>query len=338
MSRSRSRLAAGLAVVGFAVWGGSGSFALAEVPPALVAVELRHCERSLEVEVRRIAGVELRTTIVENTQATDAVDRVVATCRELVVDLLLVDAAGRIRLERTVALSDAAPSARARLVALAVAELVVARRQELETESAPKAPEPPEQARQPQEPPLRPSPPEKVRPALGQARAMAEAIGVVRAFPGSDIWLVGPGARGVFTLAQPFVLTLDLTAEWGKPSRQSGQVAVQAIGGALGVGWAIERNWLLLTPWVGARSGVVRLTGEPHLGTTLVGGRQSGPWLGPEMGLAAIFFPRAAVHATVALSAGAMLLGVRGTVAGDDDVAAQGPWAALVVGLGLAKP
>lgn len=48
--------------------------------------------------------------------------------------------------------------------------------------------------------------------------------------------------------------------------------------------------------------------------------------------------PHATVHATFALSAGALLLGVRGEVVGDADVNALGPWAGIVIGVGLAKP
>jgi hypothetical protein len=54
--------------------------------------------------------------------------------------------------------------------------------------------------------------------------------------------------------------------------------------------------------------------------------------------MAASLFPRAAVHVTLALSAGALLRGVQGKVADDRDVDVRGLWAGLMVGVGLTKP
>jgi hypothetical protein len=312
----------------FVVSATTGRSVLAEALHQPVVVELKECEQVLAAEVRRIVGVELRATVIDAADAGDSVTRVGATCRGAEVDLSLADAATAKRLERTVALAQAAPTARARLVALAVAELVVASWQELE-----KAPEPTKQPPQPPPPPLAPQ-----VAHVEQVRAMADAVGVVRAFPGSGLWLLGAGVRGFYTLSRPFTLTLELTAEWGKTSRTTGQVAARAIGGALGLGWGIERNWVFIMPWAGARAGVASLTGEPGTGTTTLGETQSGPWLGPEMGVSATLFPRAVVHATVALSTGVMLLGVRGEVASDSSVDALGPWVALVAAVGLTKP
>ena len=129
-----------------------------------------------------------------------------------------------------------------------------------------------------------------------------------------------------------------MSAEWGKASRTAGQVAARAIGGAVGWGLGFEGERLFVMPWVGARAGVASLTGEPGPGSEASGRTLSGPWLGPEVGVAATLFPHALVHATVALSAGVMPLGVRGKVAGDSNVNLLGPWAALAVDLGLTKP
>jgi hypothetical protein len=332
MTTLRLWSAASLAVAGFAATTALEPRALAEARHPPVVVELRQCEQPLEAEVRRIVGVELRAAAIDAADARDAVTRVVATCHGSEVDLSLDDAITAKRLERTVALAEAAPTARPRLVALAVAELVVASWQEIQRGS-----EVTGKAVPPGEPPPKAHVTEGAR--AGQASAMAEVIGVVRAFPGSGLWLLGAGARGFLTLSRPFTLTLDLTVEWGRTSRTTGQVAAQAIGGALGVGWAAERESVFIMPWVGVRAGVARLTGEPSPDSTATAGeKQSGPCLGPELGVAATFFPHATVHATVALSAGAMLLGVRGEVVGDTNVNALGPWAGMVIGVGLTKP
>jgi len=334
MTALRFSPAVSLAVVGLAISTTGARSALAEARHPAVVVELKGCEQPLEAEVRRIVGVELRATVVEAADPGEAVTRVIATCQDAEVALSLADAASAKRLERSVTLAEAAPSARARLVALAVAELVVASGQEIDNRP---------QAKEPALPPARPASQPVTRAAQGANVApvsvMAEAIGVVRAFPGSDLWLWGGGARGLITLARSFTLILEASAEWGKTSRSAGQVAARAFGGALGLGWGVQRRLAFIMPWVGARAGVARLAGEPNPGATGTEGEvQSGPWLGPEAGVAVALFPHAPVHATLALSAGVLLLGIRGQVTGDSNVNILGPWAALVVGVGLARP
>lgn len=152
MTTLRLWSAASLAVAGFAVATALELSALADARHPPVVVELRQCEQPLEAEVRRIVGVELRAAVIDAADARDAVTRVVATCRGSAVDLSLDDASTAKRLERTVALAEAAPTARPRLVALAVAELVAASWQEIQrgSESTGKAVppgEPPPKAR-----------------------------------------------------------------------------------------------------------------------------------------------------------------------------------------------
>jgi hypothetical protein len=292
-----------------------------------VVVALHECEPALEAEVRRIVEVELRATAIPATDAGDVVTRVDATCRGAEVELGLTDARTAKHLDRTVALAEAAPAARARLVALAVAELVVTSWQEIQ--SAPES----------SKPSVPTSTPPATDPATASAStertlAMAEAIGVARTFPGSGLWLLGAGARGWLTLSRAFTLALELSAEWGNTSRTNGQVATRTLGGALGLGWGMERTWVLVMPWVGARAALVRLKGEPSRSSSASGETLSGPCLGPEAGIAAALFPRAVIHLTVALSAGVMVLGVRGDVAGDSNVSTSGPWVAIMIGVG----
>jgi hypothetical protein len=331
MTAPRSCLATSLFAAVFA-----GSFvaeagARIEAPHGPVVITVEQCEQPLEAEVRRIVGVELRATVIEASGAGDDVTLVIATCRGMDVDLALVDGATAKQLQRTVALSEAAPTARARLVALAVAELVVAGRQEIEVPSASKAAVSSSTAPPPAAVPSH-------RTSAAPIAAMVDAMGVVRAIPGSGVWLLGAGARGLLAIAHPLYLALELDGEWGSTSRTPGQVAGRMLGGAVAAGWGMERRWAFLMPWLGVRGGVASLKGEPSPGSSISSGTQSGAFLGPEVGLAASLWPRAPVHVTVALSAGALLLGVRGKVVQDRDVSLQGAWIALAVGAGLSKP
>lgn len=327
MTRLRLWPVVSLAAVAWAASLAGERSALAEAGPSRVVLLLEQCDETLAAEARRIVGVELRATIIAASDVDDSVTRVTVTCRGPDIDLSLEAAAHR--LYRTLALSEAAPTAWARLVALAVAELVVASWQGSPAVIKPE--EPSVTVRQPPAPVLEIASPVRVS-------AMADAIGVVRVLPGSGLWLLGAGARGVLTTWGPFTLLLDLTGEWGRASRTTGQVAARTIGGGLGLGWGVQRKHLFILPWVGARAGVARLMGEPSPRSTItLGETQSGPWLSPEIGASLTLFPHAPVHVTVALSGGVMLLGVRGEVTGDRSVNTLGPWAAMVVGLGLSK-
>jgi hypothetical protein len=294
-------------------------------PPVVVA--LQECEPALEAEVRRIVEVELKATVIPTAKAGNVVTRVKATCRGSEVELGLTDARTEKHLDRTVALAEAAATARARLLALAVAELVVTSWQEIQS-----APQPvPSSLPKSQSPATDPAP----APASEERTvAMAEVLGVARTFPESRLWLLGAGARGLLTLSRPFTLAIELDAEWGKASRTGGQVAARALGGALSLGWGVEKTWVLVMPWVGARAGLVRLKGEPSSSSTTSGQTLSGPCLGPEAGIAASLFPRAVIHPTLAFSAGIMVLGVRGDVAGDSHVKTSGAWIAITIGVG----
>ncbi len=101
--------------------------------------------------------------------------------------------------------------------------------------------------------------------------------------------------------------------------------------GSAAVGWTFDRILL----WVGAVAGFARVGGQPH--PNAIGRVESGPWIGPEVGLDVALWPRAPVHATVGAAAGAALLGVKGNVDGDADVAVLGAWAALRLGFGISN-
>lgn len=315
----------------WAAWATTLSVAHAEVVSNHLALQLNACEQPFEAEVRRIASVELRsTTLVEPGDDRVGVIQVMATCNGSQIELSLSEVGTTRRLERTLALSDATPNAQPRLLALAIAELVAANQENFARRSAPV-----ERVAVgvPVIPTSQPS-----EPAAPLPRAALDAIGVLRLLPRSGFSLLGVGARGVLSLARPLKLWLESTVEWGKPSRLTGHVNVESLGGAFGLGWSYEMTEASLMPWLGARVGVARLSGEPRPSSAALGRTQSGPWLGPELGLTATLFPRAPAHATLALSTGVALLGVEGNVSRDRDVSVLGPWAACAIGIGIGKP
>lgn len=323
--------AAGLAVIGIVSTATAEANVQAQLSRGPVLIDFANCEQSLEAEVRRIVGVELRASAVETVSPGQSATRLVAICRGSEVDLVLEDSGTSNQLVRTLPLAEAVPTGRARLLALAVAELVVASWQERQSDPVPMAPSPS---------PDVPSAP--VADAVANARLArtsvgVEAMGVVRVFPGASLWLLGAGARGVVALSRPLVLTIDGSAEWGQAARGTGQVRARVMAGALGLAWGIDRAWAFIMPWMAARAGVARLAGEPNVGSSTAGETQSGMWLGPEIGACITFLPRAPMTLTLALSVGVTMRGVRGDVVGESSVSMRGPWAALVAGVGFAK-
>jgi hypothetical protein len=116
---------------------GSGAYAQPSRSPHVV-LNLNGCDPALANEVRRIASVELRAVVVEPTEAEGAVTHAVVACRGGEAELQVSDAATSKQLQRIVSLSDATSPARARLLALAIAELVAASWEELESNPQPK--------------------------------------------------------------------------------------------------------------------------------------------------------------------------------------------------------
>ena len=103
-----------------------------------VSIDIAGCDPDLARESRRIAAIELRATLVDT--APDAtVTQVRATCRATFAELEVVDPTTGKSLGRTVTLAEAPPNGRARLLALAVAELVAASWSELQSNPKPRA-------------------------------------------------------------------------------------------------------------------------------------------------------------------------------------------------------
>jgi hypothetical protein len=84
----------------------------------------------------------------------------------------------------------------------------------------------------------------------------------------------------------------------------------------------------------GLRGGYVWMNGIAD-GTTAMGSRQQGVWLGPEVALQVGLWPRARVHPILGLAVGWHLAGVRGTVTGGRDVEAVGPWGGVNVAVAI---
>ena len=290
-----------------------------------VSIDIVGCDATLAREAQRIAAIELRATLVD-TGPDATVTKVTAACRGTLAALAVVDPTTGKSVERTVALTEAAPNGRARLLALAVAELVAASWSELQTNPQPRAPA---------ATPLAPyAARESARAAMADRSLEVAAAFDVHRLSGGD-FLFGGGVRAAIWISPLLLARFDALADYGELERGAGSVAVimPSVSVALG-----------LSPWggrflrpalsLGLRVGYARMNGIAD-GQTAIGARQQGAWLGPELALQVSAWPRARVHPIVGLAAGVHLLGVRGTVDGGRDVEAVGFWGGVSAALAV---
>jgi hypothetical protein len=284
-----------------------------------VSIDIVGCDGALAGEARRIAAIELRATLVD--PAPDGtVTQVKANCGDGVAKLEVADPTTGKSLERTVALTETAPNGRARLLALAVAELVVASWSELESNPRPRAP------------PATPLAPYAAREAA-RAAVADRSLELAGAFDlhvlRSGDLLFGGGARAAFWISPSFFVRFDVLADYAELARAAGRVSVimPSVSAAVGVSRWIGSSF---RPDVslGLRGGYVRMNGIAD-GTAAAASHQQGAWLGPELALQLSAWARARVHPVLGLAVGTHLLGVRGTVDGGRDVEAVGLWGAV---------
>ena len=286
-----------------------------------VSIVVVSCNDALAREAQRIAAVELRAALVAG-MPDAATTQVTATCSAESAALRVVDPTTGKSLERSVGLSQAAPTARARLLALAIAELVAASWSELESNPEPKAP--------PTAPLAPPAAREAARGAIAPRRVELAAVADAHLLASRDL-LLGGGARTEAWISQAFFLRFDALAHYAELSRAAGTIAVTmpSLSSALGV--CLQASPLRPSVSLGARVGYAWMNGVPSDGTT-TGTRQQGAWVGPELAFELSGWPRARVHPVLSLSVGAHLLGVRGTVSGGRDVMATALWSGLSLG------
>jgi len=289
-----------------------------------VSIAIVGCEEPLAQEARRITAIELHATLV-NAAPDAATTQISAACTAQSAQLRVIDPTTGKAVERTVALGQAAPSARARLLALAMAELVAASWSELEDNPEPKAA------------PVAPLAPLSAREAARRVVAPRpielQAVADAQLLASRDV-VLGGGARGELWVSERLFLRFDALFLYGEPSRATGSVALTmpsasgALGASLGSGWLQPRVSL------GVRAGYAWMNGIAASAAT-TGDHQRGFWGGPELGFELAAWSHARVHPVLGLSLGAHLFGVRGSVDEGRDIKATGLWSGLSLGAAL---
>ena len=317
------------AIAALSVVGMLATRASAEEKPA-VTLTIDACVDVDAADVRKIVELELHTTI-----AATGPTRISARCRENLIDLTVEDSITGKSLMRTVDVAAQAPKARARLLALAITELVSASWTELETNPTPAVP--------PAGPPPAPSAKAAARDVV-HARvpllhpAPARPLRVValverRAFLATTAWVTGVGVR----VAQDGALlgwSAEMVASQGVSATSLGEVAMDVVGVALAA--TVGATWSVVSArgTAGVRFGAARLSGVPR-GDDVEGRSVRGPWGGPFFGGSVSIVPFKPLVIEASIESGYVVAPVHARVDGARQVSVAGVWLAGALAVGV---
>lgn len=308
--------------------------ALVASRPALaqptLALTVDECVAVEPSDVRKLVEIELHTHVLD-----DGLTKVAVRCRDNVVELTVVDPVTGKSLVRSIDVMAAAPKARARLLALAIAELVSASWTELETNPTPAVPP----AGPPPEPAAKAAAREVVHarvPALASEPSHPLRVAALidrRAFLARTAWVTGFGVR----VAQDRELlgwTADMTASQGTRDSSLGEVALDVVGVALGV--TIGHRWSIASARgaAGLRFGAARLSGVPR-GEDVEGRSVRGPWGGPFLSGSVSIVPIKPLLIEASIESGYVIAPVHARVDGERQASVGGVWLGGALSLGV---
>jgi hypothetical protein len=288
----------------------------AREPPVWLEID---CADVNAAEVRRIAAIELHA---ELAASPEGVTRVRMACADGKLELHVDDPVTGKTVERAIALDQVAPAARDRLIALAIAELVGASWGELALHPQPVVE--PMGARAP--PAVRAAVLETVRHPL-----RIEAVGQVRALPNGPDLMLGGGVR-IGERRGNWAWSIDVIADHGETATPLGDVTVDAISAGASLLWT--RHAFALG--AGLRGGPGWLAGTPSM-RSVAGGTVAGAWGGPFASAGAQLEIRRVLAVELTGEGGWSLMSITGRVAGASDVALDGPWLGVQLGVGLLR-
>ena len=307
-----------------------------------VSLDVERCPSLARDHMFQLVALELDAHVVTPDRAGEQTTRVEVACAGAEVQLKVSDRLTGKLLTRTMTLGDRDAQVGARLIAIAVAELVLTSWMELTLPGASAAP-PADGA--PAAPELRRAAQERAqrhfpRPAgTGYVLAVGQALGP---FDGVGVaW--GGGLRFGWTAGGAPVdddvsiwrpgVDLELTAARNEASRGLGTVDVSMWSAALRVSLRRARGRSWFDVGAGGRAGVARLAGMPDDVTTTRGATLAGTWAGPiaYVGVGRRFW-RLAVAAGV--EGGTVLRAVSGLVDDGPSISVAGRWLSGTLAIG----
>jgi hypothetical protein len=293
-----------------------------------VQVSLEDCAGVDAAEVERITGIELGSS-----PPTPEPVRARVTCTPQQTDVRVDDPVTKKSLVRAIDLLTLAPKAKARTLALAIAELVSASWSELLLNPEPKVEAVGEK-----------TPPEvleSVRDALPdeapRGTLRLEAYGTGRGLVSTPALQWGGGLRAMWAPRDRLGGLFDLGGEHAETRDTAGRLSLDSA--------SVSANLLLLFApaealrlhaALGGRLGVGRVVGTPVDAEVTRGGTLTGGFGGPQLHVGAALVVGHFV-VSLGLEAGWALLKLRGTVDGARGLGLDGPWAAAQLGVGWSR-
>jgi hypothetical protein len=307
-----------------------------------VSLDVERCPSLARDHLFQLVALELDAHVVTPERAGERTTHVALACAGADVQLEVSDRLTGKRLTRTMTLGDRDAQVGARLIAIAVAELVLTSWMELTLPRA-SAALPPDGA--PAAPELRRAAQERAERhfprgagtgyvlAVGQALGPFDGVGV--AWGGGLRFGWTPGGARVdddVSIWRPG-LDLELTAARNETSRGLGTVDVSIWSAALRVSLRRTRGRSWFDVGAGGRAGVARLAGMPGDVTTTRGATLAGTWAGPMayVGVGRRFW-RLAMAAGV--EGGTVLRAVSGLVDDGPSISVAGRWLSGTLAIG----
>jgi hypothetical protein len=303
----------------------------AQAVEGLVALHCEGCPTLREPELRRRLAIELPGLVLEPAMLRAASVAVTVVCFPSAVKLSLDDAITAKSLVRLIDLHHVAPEVHTRIVAIAVAELVLASWSELETNPTPRVA------------PLRRQPPapQSASQALGAVQARGpglpdhqlrlEAVGSTLVFSAGPLW--GGGLALASDVRSAFGWSVDVLAHHRSIATGRGDVAIDVITAAARV--LAQGRWsrLSLRGGFGLRAGTTILTGR---GSASVRGDHvvwaaGGPMVNFSLGFTVVH----RLSLELGGEGGYWVFPTGGLVNGQREVALEGPFVGVQLGLGL---
>lgn len=301
------------------------------------------CAEVDPAEVRRLLRIELDAELLlpDSTAPLDSA-RLAVTCEAGQVLLHVDDPITGKSLGRRLALLAAAATTRARLLALALAELLLASWAELSLDSSPapataaRAPAPPDAA--PREAPAvqaRLAASEQVRRHTASAGSSTAEIGLQAAllsFPSEGISaLYGGALRAAGDLRYRMHWQFELCGHYGTRDAPAGRLGAALFGVALALHYQHPLGAWRLRAGGGARVGAAWLRGQPSDASQVLGLDLWGPFAGPMLRFGAARRMPRRVTLAAELELGYAPVAVRGNIDGVRSISVEGLWLGILL-------
>jgi hypothetical protein len=296
-----------------------------------VELQMDPCVGASLDEVKRILAIDLGALLSDPLGSSDTTHAIIS-CSGPLVSLRVDDPITGKSLIREIDLSSTPPRVRARLVALAVSELISASWTELEINAHPAVPPVGAVA----SPSARQSALSVIEthmpPLLGSLRVEALASGEFFFTQVGALW--GGGLRVGQDRAHRFGWAIDALAHHGATTTSLGEVVADTI--TLGPSFFFQHRWTRVALRVGGgvRGGAARLEGRPS-GPSVHGAVAWSGWLGPMVDASLTLAPARRLALELSVEAGYVAVPFGGKVDGAREVSIDGPWIGVQLGIGL---